>query len=128
MDIEKENVLQRNEIVTEVLLPAPPPGLKSAYRKVRARQAWDFALTSTAIALTMDGGTVKQARIFLGGVAPVPWRAEAAEAALKGKKLDKATILAAAEAAVQGARPLEANAYKVDLVKGTLTEQLASLA
>ncbi|HUX07480.1 MAG TPA: xanthine dehydrogenase family protein subunit M [Acidobacteriota bacterium] len=128
VDIEKENVLQRNEIVTEVLLPAPPPGLKSAYRKVRARQAWDFALTSTAIALTMDGGTVKQARIFLGGVAPVPWRAEAAEAALKGKKLDKATILAAAEAAVQGARPLEANAYKVDLVKGTLTEQLASLA
>ena len=128
VDIEKENALERNEIVTEVLLPAPAAGLKSAYRKVRARQAWDFALTSTAIALTMEGETVRQSRIFLGGVAPIPWRVKGAEDALRGKRLDEATIAAAAEAVVAGARPLEQNAYKVDLVKGTLTEELSKLA
>jgi xanthine dehydrogenase YagS FAD-binding subunit len=127
-DIEKENVLARNEIVTEVLLPAPPANLKSAYRKVRARRAWDFALASSAIALVVEGGVVQQARIFLGGVAPIPWRAKAAEEALKGKKLDDAAINAAAEAAVEKARPLEQNAYKVDLVKGILKEELAALA
>jgi xanthine dehydrogenase YagS FAD-binding subunit len=126
--IERENVLGRSEVVTEVLLPAPPAGLKSSYRKVRARRSWDFALASTAIALVFEGGVVQQARIFLGGVAPIPWRAQGAEAALKGKPFDEASITAAAEAAVERARPLEQNAYKVDLVKGVLIEELTALA
>ena len=128
VNIERENVLAANEMVVELHLPAAKPNLKSAYRKVRARGAWDFALTSTAIAIEIEGGVVKRSRIYLGGVAPIPWRAAGAEAALKGKPLNKATIAAAAAAAVENARPLEGNAYKVALVKGTLTEQLSAIA
>jgi xanthine dehydrogenase YagS FAD-binding subunit len=127
-NMEKENILQPNELVTDVLLPGLNGKVKSAYRKVRPRRAWDFALVSTAIVLEMDGPTVAKARIFLGGVAPVPWRAAEAEAALQGKALDEKTIAAATEAAAKGAKPLKHNAYKVDMLKGTLSEELAALA
>lgn len=127
-DLERENILRPNQFFTEVVLPPVIKQMKSSYRKVRARQVWDFALVSTAILLMLEGDKVLDARIFLGGVAPIPWRAWAAEKALIGNILSEANINAAAEAAVKKAQPLSENAYKVDLVKGTLKEELAKLA
>jgi xanthine dehydrogenase YagS FAD-binding subunit len=127
-DIVHENVLAQGEVVTEVLLPPMSSRLLSRYRKVRARRAWDFALASAAIALSMERGRVEKARIVLGGVAPIPWRASAAEQAITGNLLNDETILAAAEAAVTDAEPLEKNAYKVELVKGILREELEKLS
>jgi len=126
--VTRETVLERNEIVTEILLPPADPGLRSSYRKVRARGAWDFALAGVALALVVDGGTVKRARIVLSGVAPMPWRVEAAEQAITGKPLTPASAEAAAEAAVKDAQPLEKNAYKVPLVRGVIIESLLAMA
>jgi len=125
-DLERENVLQQGEIVTEVLLPAAS-GVKSSYRKIRERGAWDFALVSVALAVRMSGSTVTEARVVLGGVAPAPWRSEAAEAALIGKEPSPSVATDVAAAAVAGAQPLEQNAYKVLLAKGALMESLLAL-
>jgi xanthine dehydrogenase YagS FAD-binding subunit len=81
-----------------------------------------------AIAVTLAGDQVTTARIVLGGVAPVPWRAAAAERAVIGKRLDAATARAAAEAAVEGAVPLDHNGYKVPLVMGVVEESVLALA
>jgi xanthine dehydrogenase YagS FAD-binding subunit len=126
--ITRETVLQRGEVVTDILLPAVSPGTKSSYRKVRSRGSWDFALCSAAIALTLDGGAVRSARVVLGAVAPVPWRSQAAEKALVGEKLTPETAARAAQAAVQAAEPMEKNGYKVALAKGIIEEQLLALA
>ena len=81
-----------------------------------------------AVALLMKDRTVARARIVLSGVAPVPWRAEAAEKAVAGHALTPEVVASAAEAAVQGAEPLEQNGYKVPMVKGVITESLIALA
>jgi xanthine dehydrogenase YagS FAD-binding subunit len=117
-DTTRENVLKPGEIVTEVLLPATPPGLRSLYRKVRARGAWDFALAGIALALQRSEGRVDRARVVLSGVAPIPWRVREAEAALLGKRLRATTAASAGALAARGAEPLEQNGYKVDLVRG----------
>ncbi len=126
-DLTKENVLEAGEILSEIQIPAAARGLRTSYRKLRGRQAWDFALTSVALALQLEGGIVGQARIFLGGVGPFPWRAQAAEKLLAGKKLDAALAAAAGKAATEGASPLEENGYKVDLVRGAVEESLLAL-
>jgi xanthine dehydrogenase YagS FAD-binding subunit len=126
--VVKETVLERNEVVTEILLPAAEPGLKSSYRKVRGRGAWDFALAGVAVALLMKGATVTRARVVFSGVAPVPWRSEAVEQAITGKALTADVVAAAAEAGVKGAAPLEKNGYKVPMLKGVITESLLALA
>lgn len=126
-DLTKENILAHNEIVAEILIPASPGGMHSSFRKIRGRGAWDFALVSVAMALTIDNGSIGQARLYLGGVGPFPWRAEAAERTLAGKILDSALAAAAGEAAAEGASPLEANGYKVDMVKGAVEESLLPL-
>lgn len=123
-----ENVLERGEIVTEVWIPPSAVGLRSSYRKVRERGAWDFALTSVALALRLDGRKVEEANVVLGGVAPIPWRSEAAEAAITGKELDAGTAAAAGRAAAEGAEPLEQNGYKVPLVRGTVEASLLAFA
>ncbi len=127
-DLHHETVLRPDEMITEVSLPRPAAGLRSSYRKVRERGSWDFALTSVALALRLSGRRVEEARVVLGGVAPIPWRSPAAEAALTGQTLDAATARAAAEAAAGGAEPLEQNGYKVPLVKGVVEESLLGLA
>jgi xanthine dehydrogenase YagS FAD-binding subunit len=124
----KENVLEPGDVLTEVLLDAPQPGARSAYRKARERASFDFALAGAAIVLSMAEGKVKTARVVLSGVAPVPWRSPEAEQALVGKPLDAATAEAAATAAVKPAVPLRENAYKVPLVRGILEETLMALA
>jgi len=120
-------VLEADEILVDVTIPAPGPGLRSSYRKVRARASWDFALAGVALALAFDGDTVTAARVVLSGVAPVPWRSREVEEAVVGTTLDDTTIAAAAKAAISGAEPLTHNAYKVDLVEGLMTDQLEAI-
>jgi xanthine dehydrogenase YagS FAD-binding subunit len=127
-NVRKENILAPGEIVTEVLLNPPPAQARGLYRKVRERGAFDFAIASAAVLLAPAGGVVSHARIVLGGVAPKPWRAEQAEKALLGKRLNAELIAQVAGAATEGAAPLAENEYKVALVRGILQETLAALA
>ncbi|MGE5310873.1 MAG: FAD binding domain-containing protein [Nitrospirota bacterium] len=127
-DVQRETVLEAGEIVTEVLLPPPPPGLRSSYRKVRARRSWDFALAGVALALQFSGDRVEKARVVLSGAAPIPWRAKAVEEVIVGTMLDAGTIAKAAVAVVQNARPLQHNGYKVPLFQGLLEEELLAIA
>ena len=126
-DITKETVLEQGEILTEVLLP-PPAALRSTYRKARVRASWDFALAGVALAVRTRGDTIGSARVVLSGVAPVPWRAVAAEQALLNRRVDAATAAEAAVHAVAGAEPLPQNGYKVDLVRGIVEEAILALA
>jgi xanthine dehydrogenase YagS FAD-binding subunit len=128
VDPRRETVLGPQEIVTEILLPPARPGLRSAFRKVRARRSWDFAVAAVALALQFDGERISRARVVLAGAAPVPWRSREAETALVGSKLDAETAGRAAEAAMQKAEPLEHNGYKVALFKGLIEEELLKLA
>jgi xanthine dehydrogenase YagS FAD-binding subunit len=126
-DAHNEVALAADELLTEVVIPAPAETAKGAYVKVAERQAWDFCLVSVAVQLTLDGATVRAARVALGGAAPVPWRATAAEEALIGQTLDGETIARAALAATDGARPLAQNGYKVEMAQGVVRQALQSL-
>ena len=125
-DNRNDHNLALDELITEVIVPEAAEGTRSTYVKVAERSSWDFALVSVAVCLMMDG-IVRKARIALGGVAPMPWRASEAEAVLTGKALSEAVIGAAAEAATTGAHPMTHNAYKVDLVKGAVQQALERL-
>ena len=127
-DITRETILEPDEVVTAVLLPKPPQGLRSSYRKVRARGSWDFALAGVALALRFSEGNVAGARIVLSGAAPIPWRSPEAEEVITGRPLDESTIARAAAAAMKAARPLGHNEYKIELFKGLLAEELAASA
>lgn len=110
-----ETVLAPNELLTHVILPAPA-GRNATY-EVRFRQSYDWPLAMASVALSLDGQTIRDARVVMGAVAPIPWRAPAAEAALKGKRVSDETAIAAAEAALTGARPLTNNGYKVQIAR-----------
>jgi len=127
-DFTRETVLEPGEILTEVVVPLLPAGTRTSYRKVRTRGAWDFALAAVALAVSFDGQRVREARVVLGGVAPIPWRAAGADNALRGVRLTAGEAARAAEAAVVGAQPLERNAYKVHLVRNLVRESLLALA
>jgi len=124
----KENTLAQGEILTEIHLPPVSGNVRSSYRKIRARRAWDFALVSVAVFLQVTNENISSARIVLGGVGPYPWRVEAAEKLLAGKKIDSALAAAAAQAAVKDASPLTENGYKVQIVRGAVEESLLALA
>jgi xanthine dehydrogenase YagS FAD-binding subunit len=126
--IDNENVLLPGEIVRDIHLPPVAAGTKGSYRKVTTRGSWDFALVSVAAVLQIEGDVVRAARIVLGGVGPYPWRLDAVEKALIGKKFDAAQAAAAAAVAATGAMPLRDNAYKLDMVKGAVEESLAALS
>lgn len=113
----REYNLDPNEIVTAVLIPEGAAGGKTAIYEVREKQALDWPLTAAAVALRMDGRTVREARIVLGHVAPLPWRAPEAERALAGQEITPESAGKAGEAAVHGARPLSGNKYKVQLAR-----------
>ena len=110
-----ENVLQPNEIVTHVILPAP--GQRSASYEVRFKQSHDWPLAAASVNLVMSGSVVKSARIVMGAVAPVPWRVAAAERVLAGKAITEAIATEAANAALAGARPMSGNKYKIQIAK-----------
>jgi xanthine dehydrogenase YagS FAD-binding subunit len=118
-DVLRENVLKPGEFVTHITIPNPAGGTKMAWNKLKDRQVYDFALTSVAVAFTVDGANWKEGRITLGGVSPVPYRAKVVEDALKGKDI-KATIKQAAAQIRNVARPMSLNAYKVDLAQGLI--------
>jgi xanthine dehydrogenase YagS FAD-binding subunit len=123
-----ETTLQPGEIITAFRVPAAPFTRRSLFLKIRDRESYEFALASAVVALDLAEGKVRDARIALGGVATVPWRAAAAEAALKGKAINDATKSATAEAAFAGARTHEHNAFKVELGKRTLIRALGEAA
>ena len=126
--VETETVLKPNEVLTHVTLPMPPNGTKTTYYKFKERESYDFALAAVAISIRMQGDTITDPKVVLGGVAPMPWRSKEAEEALAGKKMEPATWKAAGEAAVANAVPLEMNGYKVHLVKGIMQRALEGLA
>jgi xanthine dehydrogenase YagS FAD-binding subunit len=124
---EIETVLEPGELITAVEVPPLPFAARSAYRKVRDRASYAFALVSVAAALDLDGGTVRDVRLALGGVATKPWRAWRAEEALRGKPATTASFRAAAEAELTAARPLRDNQFKIDLTKRTMVSVLGQL-
>lgn len=109
--------LKPDEIVTEVQVPALKPGTKGTFIKFRTRKAFDFAIASVAAVITTEAGSVSDARIVLGGVAPFPYRATKAEDALRGKAISDSTAEAAANAAVAEATPLSMNGYKIQVTR-----------
>ena len=128
VNVRRENILKPDEILTEILIPIPAAETRSTYWKQMERDAWDFALVSVAAAIHQKDGRVDQARIVMGGVAPIPWRSRDAEAALIGKSLDAVSAAQAAEEAMKPARPLRDNAYKVGLSKAVIKGALLRLA
>lgn len=122
-----ETVIEPGELITAVEVPPLPFAARSAYRKVRDRASYAFALVSVAAALDLDGGTVRDVRLALGGVATKPWRAWRAEEALRGKPATTTSFRAAAEAELAAARPLRDNQFKIDLTKRTMASVLGQL-
>ncbi|WP_226583912.1 FAD binding domain-containing protein [Acuticoccus sediminis] len=110
------------ELVTAITVPATAAAQRSTYHKVRDRESYAFALASAAVALEMDGDTVAKARVALGGVATVPWRARAAEAVLAGATLTRERALEAGRAAFADARPGRHNAFKIPLGVETVAD------
>jgi xanthine dehydrogenase YagS FAD-binding subunit len=127
-DPARETVLAHGELITAVELPGAPWLARSRYVKARDRASYEFALASAAVALDLDGATVRAARVALGGVAGRPWRSVAAEEALAGAPATAATWRAAAEAALAGATPRPDNEFKVELARRTLVRALSEAA
>jgi xanthine dehydrogenase YagS FAD-binding subunit len=121
-----ETVLQPNEILTHVILPAA--GQRSAVYEVRFKQSHDWPLAIAAVNLGMDGSVVRTARVVMGAVAPVPWRVQAAERLLAGKTITEAVAAEVATAAVAGAKPLSGNAYKIQIAKTAVKRALLRAA
>ena len=119
-----ETTLKQGELITAINVPASPDTRRSIYVKVRDRASYAFALASAAVVLDLAEGRVRHARIALGGVASVPWRANEAEQLLQGKPVTEETATAAADAAFAGARTRKHNAFKVPLGKQVLIRAL----
>ncbi|MEW9584423.1 xanthine dehydrogenase family protein subunit M [Paraburkholderia sp. DGU8] len=121
---ERETMLNPGELITHVTLPAPAPGSHSVYLKLRDRASYEFALASAAVVMTVSSGRTVHIRIALGGVGVKPWRSREAEAALLGRAPEPAAFQAAAEAALQSARPQSQNGFKVELAKRCIQQAL----
>jgi len=119
---QQDTVLEQGELITAIDLPAFAG--RSHYLKVRDRASYAYALVSCAVALEMDGNTIRRARVALGGVAHKPWRTPESEALLAGKQPSEALFRAAAKAAFADAKPLKHNAYKIPLGQNTLVRAL----
>ena len=122
-----ETELQPGELITAVTLRPNGFAMRSSYRKVRDRASYAFALVSVAAGLELDGRIIKDARLALGGVAHKPWRAQAAEAALRGRAANEAVFQKAAEAELSQAKGLRDNAFKIDLTKRVIVDSLIKL-
>lgn len=123
----RDTVLEHGALITAVELPALPFATRSAYRKVRDRASYAFALVSVAAALDIEDGRVREARIALGGVAHKPWRGTRAESVLRGAPATAESFRRAAEAELGDARPLRDNAFKVAMARNTLAAVLRDL-
>jgi xanthine dehydrogenase YagS FAD-binding subunit len=119
-----ETTLAPDELIVRIRVPATPLGRASTYHKIRDRESYAFALASAAVALHMDGETVREARVALGGVATRPWRARSAERALVGRSLNAATARAAGDEAFVDARAGRDNGFKIELGVRTVADAL----
>lgn len=127
-DDRREHALLPGEVITSVRVPGATLARKAAYRKHMDRKAWSFALVSVAVSARIDGRRVRDVRIVLGGVAPVPWRATASEHLLEATVLDARSATEAGRLALEGAEPLEQNAFKVPLAAELVRRTLLTLA
>jgi xanthine dehydrogenase YagS FAD-binding subunit len=125
---DREHDLRPGELIVGLEVPTGPEMRRSGYLKVRDRQSYEFALTSAAVALDLAGGTVRAARVAVGGVATVPWRLPAVERALLGRPVAPGLWRDAASHAADGAKPLSENGFKVELVRRVVERQLATVA
>jgi xanthine dehydrogenase YagS FAD-binding subunit len=124
----RENVLQNDEVLVSIVLPAVRPRVRSAYHKILDREAWTHAVVSAAVVLEMDGDICREARVVLGGVAPIPWRLPEVERMLAGQRVTPELAARAGEAAVAGARPLQHNGYKVPLTRAMVARTVEELS
>ena len=127
-ETELEHDLRPGEMVIEIVVPPPPQNLKTGTYEVRQRAAFDWPLAQASVALQMDGNTVKNARVVLGHVAPVPWISVGSEQALVGKSISPETAMVAANEAVARAMPLSHNKYKITLTKVAVKRAVLSAA
>jgi xanthine dehydrogenase YagS FAD-binding subunit len=124
---EKENQLQPGEIITEINVPRLPLARKSTYVKVRDRASYEFALTSAAVGLELDSASIRDARVAVGGVGTKPWNLPEVRQALVGKQPSEEVFRSAGKLAVEGARPLRDNGFKIHLVQLTIIRALMNL-
>lgn len=129
-DMLRENVLEPGELITRIVLPADAPK-RSVYLKVRERESGDFALVSVAAALSLEregaGATIRRARIALGGVAPIPYRATEVEDYLTGRPIADVDPSEAAVLALPNATPLPQNGYKLPMARNIIKRAIAQL-
>jgi xanthine dehydrogenase YagS FAD-binding subunit len=123
----RETILKPDEFLLAVEVPDHPGDVRQIFFKQRIRHAADFALASVAAVARMSGGVCEEARLVLGGVAPFPYVAKSAEKLLKGQVLTEHSISEAAEAALEGAKPLPMNRYKIDLTTSIVRNALTSI-
>jgi xanthine dehydrogenase YagS FAD-binding subunit len=123
-----EHDLKPGEMITSLFIPDAPHAKRSAYLKIRDRAAYEFALTSAAVGLDLNGSTIRSARVAFGGVGTKPWRAKLAEAALVGQNANADVFRAAAEAEMKSAVAHRQNGFKIELMKRTLVRALGDLA
>ena len=123
-----ENVLEHGELITAIEVPLLPVGARSGYLKVRDRASYEFALTSAAAALVIEDGTIATARVAVGGVGTIPWRAREAESILTGATASSDAFRSAAEAAIQDPFTVPDTAFKVELAKRTIVRILQTIS
>jgi xanthine dehydrogenase YagS FAD-binding subunit len=124
----QSHVVRYNEILTEVMLPAPKPGLRASFEKLRPRGVWDFAMASLGMSLEFRGNTIQDARVVFGGIAGKPWREHTVENLLRGNELSERLRDQAVAMALANGAPLKYNAMKIEMAKGLLASGLSKLA
>lgn len=128
IDVRRENVLKDGEIVTQIQVPASSLAAKSTFLKFKERDSMDFAIAAVAAAVDLaENKTVRRARLVLGGVGTIPWHVPAAEEFLAGKQLSEPVVAQAAQIALQGAKPMEQNHYKIPLTQALVRRALLKL-
>lgn len=127
VDVMRENILVPGEILAEAVIPTAATRSRSIYLKAKERQAMDFALSSVAVSVEVDGDAIRDSRVVLGGVAPTPRRSTDAEEALAGRRVDQVDVSEIGRIAVEGATPLSDNGYKVRLASGLVARALRTL-
>jgi xanthine dehydrogenase YagS FAD-binding subunit len=127
IDITRINVLQPGDLLTAIRIPATYAGAKFYFEKVRDRNVWDFPLMNVASAMKLNGNSIEDIRIAVSAVAPRPMRLKAVEAAVRGKPANAETGEMAGKLAVQGAVPLQFNAYKIPLMRNLVKRAIGGV-
>ena len=124
IDIERMTVLEPGDLLTRVVLPAPWEGARWYFEKIRDRKSWDFSLVSVASVINVQGGVIQDARIVVNSIAPYPVRMGAVEAAIRGREPSDETGQMAGEIAVEDARALRHNDYKIALTRNLVRRSI----